>query len=86
MPKDAEIDVNQTNHHDSNASGGVVIRQWEAYTTLTDENGAQMVCQTQVAGVVRPLRSVLKVTGGPGPVALAGMVFTNNVGCVVPAC
>ena len=85
MPKDAEIEANRTNHHYSNASGGVIIRHGHAYTILTDENGQHMICPTQVADVVRPLHSVSKVTGGPEPVALAGMVFTNNVGCVVAA-
>ena len=84
MPKDVQIEVNNTNQHFSDASGGVIIRHGKALVKLKDAEGNEMLCPTQVADVVRPLHSVSRTTGPPGPIALAGVVFTNNVGHVTP--
>ena len=84
MPKDVQIEVNTSNKRYSDASGGIVIRHGSATTKLTDADGREMLCATQVADVVRPLHSVSQTTGTANGPALAGMVYTNKLGCVVP--
>ena len=83
-PKDVHIELNTSNDHYSDASGGIVIRHGSATTKLTDADGREMRCATQVADVVRPLHSVSQTTGTADGSALAGMVYTNKLGCVVP--
>ena len=51
---------------------------------LTGQEGRNMLCQHQVADVVKPLHSVSRITGPADVPPEAGMVFTNNVGVVVP--
>ena len=84
MPQDAEIEVNQSNHHYSDASGGIIKRHGKATVLLTDQKGRKMLCQTQAADVVKPLHSVSRITGPADVPPEAGMVFTNNVGVVIP--
>ena len=83
LPSGVKITPNTTGKHFSGAGGEVIERYGSAQALLTTAEGREIVIDTNVAEVSRPLHAVSQVTGpADHPTGKQDVLFTNKR-CVV---
>ena len=83
LPSSVKITPNTTGKHFSGAGGEVIERYGNAQAMLTTAEGREIIIDTNVAEVSRPLHAVSQVTGpADHPTGKQDVLFTNKR-CVV---
>ena len=83
LPSSVKITPNTTGKHFSGAGGEVIERYGSAEAMLTTAEGREIIIDTNVAEVSRPLHAVSQVTGpADHPTGKQDVLFTNKR-CVV---
>jgi len=83
VPKGVDIQPNQTGKNFVGPGGEIIANHGTCTTQLTNEQG-KVGCNWGVADVTRSLHAVSSITG-PADKAQHDVLFTNQLGVVVPA-